>query len=373
MGWPKDEFIRTSYTTEGDISCGAKIMTAKGEQLVKYDYFNVSKFPEIMNIYGDKPKEIFIEFPNFGDVEEFASYAFYDYNQKRLKRICDRDIFTAISDFKDYIDGKPIEYHRGEKHKCIFPDCKGKCKAGIRITARVVNNEEQQIYLLPGFVSFVNHNYKSGNRIVTQLKDIINKFGKAAITAFIWKIKVIMVQGKYDKDPTFSLEIAGPRRAPLAQQLLAESGIDNIQVKNKKAEKGKEPQASIYDNVKDAEFEEIVPEETSEGIINDDLPFQDAGMGSSKGKFDKLNHMPPSVSAAQADPNRKEPGDTPKASSGDIPVLNEYMVLKKRAESCETKDEWRNILQALNNSRELSPVEKKGINEILQQIKDIVK
>lgn len=124
----------------GSITCGDR--NSKGFPQ-KLDHWNISAFPELVAIYGDKPKELLVYVP--GTLEEVFDCYKGAWGGSTAKRICDgRECTHRI---QETIGGQ--RYAEGEISACVCtalpPESKERCDTRGRVYVMVAHPETRQI------------------------------------------------------------------------------------------------------------------------------------------------------------------------------------------------------------------------------------
>jgi len=130
---------RVPTDPRGDISSGRKNEKGLPEKL---PYFNVEDFPEVKEMYGDKPTEIVLFFPT-DNLNDFLSYRHEKWGAKGDKavliRYCDNE--ECIHRIAEEVGG--IKYEAGEISECIcdaLPENDPKlCQARFWFKAYIAN------------------------------------------------------------------------------------------------------------------------------------------------------------------------------------------------------------------------------------------
>jgi hypothetical protein len=206
--------MRFAVDRRGKITSGEKGTSSTGKEIPKsLDHFNVDKFPELANAYGDKPKELTLYFP--GDtITDFFDCEFNTYSSANTKiRSCNGE--ECIHRIQEEING--ATYAAGEAGACVCqtmsPDDKKRCKyvaylrawIGIPQPSGAPKIDNTLCYL------FMTHSQNSGDAIYSELKKI-ELLNHGILRGIPFKISVHMAAGKMnakEKFPIWSLEAIG--------------------------------------------------------------------------------------------------------------------------------------------------------------------
>ena len=227
---------RFSVDKRGKITTGIKKLTANGKEYPSTtDYFVVDDFPEIKEIYGEKPKKLVIIFPddeilNFFDV----NYVLYGSNNQIIRKCDGEECYHRINEELDlvcrYDNDEIIEaeeiykekYVAGEITKCV---CKlmaeeiirdGKtirnpslCNVAMYMKAFILNYKNGRI-ISPNCYLFYSGSENTAGNIYSELIKIKNFFG-GRIKGLPFGLSVEMVTGKIAKNkfPIWNLQILG--------------------------------------------------------------------------------------------------------------------------------------------------------------------
>ena len=204
-------------TMKARVNCDQRGKISSGEKSDKgfprsLDYFNVSKFPELLEAYGDKPKELNLYFPT-DNIPDFYENEFSLYGANNKLRSCDGE--TCIHRIQEDIGG--ATYAAGEATPCVCqtmaPDDKKRCKyvcylrawIGIPQPSGAPKIESHLCYL------FMTHSQNSGDSIYSEL-DTIRTLNRGILRGVPFKLSVRMVAGKMnakEKFPIWSLQAQG--------------------------------------------------------------------------------------------------------------------------------------------------------------------
>lgn len=168
---------RITVDMRGKITSGKKNDKGMPQKL---DYFDVSDFPELKVIYGEKPTKILVYVPTDDPIDfyESAYNSWYTANggTSGKKRCCDGEI--CVHRIQETIAGKTYgageespcickDLPDGDKNKCRF-DCYFKVFIGDPVRGKIIN---------PSCYMFSTHSQNSADAILSELnkmKDINN-------------------------------------------------------------------------------------------------------------------------------------------------------------------------------------------------------
>lgn len=197
----------------GYITTGRKSEKGRPQTL---DHFNVERFPEIIQYYGERPTELVIMLPD-DDIETFFTDDFaawgQEYGSAVKKRFCNGKQCTHRID--ETVEG--VTYGRGEVSACICEDLPADSKARCRYTAilkaSLVSPDGQRI-ISPHVYGFKTGSQNSGDQIFGELERLdlllrIHGDGRPQLKGKLCTLSVKMVQGKESvmtKFPIWTLE-----------------------------------------------------------------------------------------------------------------------------------------------------------------------
>ena len=206
--------MRFAVDQRGKITSGEKGTSSGGKEIPKsLDHFNVSKFPELAEAYGDKPKDLILFFPS-DNIADFFDDEYNTYSSANTKiRSCDGE--TCIHRIQEEING--ATYAAGEATPCVChtmnPDDKKRCKyvaylrawVGIPQPSGTPRIESHLCYM------FMTRSHNSGDSIKSGLKKI-ELLNHGILRGIPFKLSVHMAAGKTnakEKFPIWSLEAIG--------------------------------------------------------------------------------------------------------------------------------------------------------------------
>ncbi|MEI6851188.1 MAG: hypothetical protein WCL06_00035 [Bacteroidota bacterium] len=154
------------YDKTGQISTGRLGENGQPESL---DYFNITKFPAIMEEYGNKPDTLWIAFPS-DNPEDFMTYRCVQWGKnKQTKRVCDRkNFFVRFDQFAgvDTVNNQNRFHKVGENYPCQFPNCK--CTVDFNFIAFVLHPMTgKAMNWTP--IKFHSTSWEAGRRFLTEL------------------------------------------------------------------------------------------------------------------------------------------------------------------------------------------------------------
>ena len=179
------------------------------------DHFDVSAFPEIAAVYGDKPTEIVIALPS-NQIADFFDDTFGAWARKSgdatLKRNCDG--VECTHRVEEALNG--VQYGRGEVSECVCVDLpeddKQRCSYTAILKAFVLHPDGRE-FLSPICYAFKTGSLNSGDSVRSELlkMDFLMRqqnAGENRLAGLPLRLSVRMVGGKADarqKFPIWSL------------------------------------------------------------------------------------------------------------------------------------------------------------------------
>jgi len=188
----------------GKITTGTKGLSSKGKKIPKsLDYFNLQKFPELIEVYGDKPNKLIIVFGLEDETLFFQTeYVLWARSEKGAwkKRSCDGEECTHH--VPEVIDGK--KFNRGDVHECFgcgSSDCSipsdDQCKCYTGFSAYVVDPGKGRIVSLTPY-RFQTNSVNSGDNLLSELYLVKSQYGKIP-RGLPFELTVDMMEVQTDK------------------------------------------------------------------------------------------------------------------------------------------------------------------------------
>lgn len=221
----KDPRRKVTTDPRGKITAGRKNEVGEMEKL---DYFNVSKFPELLEAYGLKPTAIVV-FPPSDRILDFFDDEYSLWGAPKTegakgvkKRSCDGE--RCIHRTAENVAGH--QYAAGEETACICKDLPLK----VERNGKEINNPDRCRYhaCLKVFIAdprtgkienphpyeFHTHGETSGRAVKSELEkvELINKDREIKLAGVPMMLSVRMAEGKDDarkKYPTWTLRVLG--------------------------------------------------------------------------------------------------------------------------------------------------------------------
>ncbi len=206
----KDFRYRVAADPRGNITTGQRSEAGLPEKL---DYFNVSDFPELIEMYGEKPAELVIYFPTdnpFDFIQDrYERWASKD-GKSVLVRHCDRE--TCIHRISETVGTD--DFGAGEESSCscitFDLDEKKQCKRHMWMKAYVAHPKTFAINN-PLTYFFDNHSRNSAENVIShilQIKDL----NMGVLRNVPFRLSVRMVQDSSEakkKFPIWYLTVIG--------------------------------------------------------------------------------------------------------------------------------------------------------------------
>jgi len=209
--------MRISSDRRGKITTGMKGTSSAGKEIPKsLDYFNVTKFPELIEVYGDKPNKLILIFPG-DNIDEFFQTEYARWSTSKTgnpwkKRTCDGETCHHNTPEALNVDGKDVSYNAGEEHecfKCYEDNCRidadDTCKPYTGFSAFILDPREGEgKIILPRPYRFQTNSINSSDNLLSELYNIFNNFGGIAGIPFTLSVKMMETQvpgakGKVEK------------------------------------------------------------------------------------------------------------------------------------------------------------------------------
>jgi hypothetical protein len=194
----------------GKLKTGMRIRTSEGKEYPKsLEYFNVEKFAELKEAYGEKPAMFVVMFPS-DEPPNFFDCNFEHWGGRKqagqegtLIRRCDGE--TCLHRINETIAGK--SYGAGEESGCVCQglkdDDKQRCRYTAYLKAWIVNPHTNKIEN-PKCYLFETHSQNSGDAIYSALNDVRILTG-GALRGIPFSLSVKMVSGKEDAKQKFPI------------------------------------------------------------------------------------------------------------------------------------------------------------------------
>jgi len=225
--------FKIQYDRRGKISAGR--LTDEGA-MQKLDYFDVSDFPELVEMYGDKPKALTVFLPTNNPLD-FLGYRWERWASRAGKsvmvRFCDRE--SCVHRVQEVVKDKT--YVAGQETPCICKDLnenvkeeKDKmCKRHCWLKAYVVHPES---YAHRNSLAywFDNHSKNSAENVLSEIyKTLARNYGILQNVPF--EISVVVVQDQLDAKknfPVWNMRALGSVEALQQQtkQMLKEAAVE---------------------------------------------------------------------------------------------------------------------------------------------------
>lgn len=212
--------VRVTHDGRGKISAGS----GEAGKMKKLDYFNITAFSELIEIYGDKPTKILVRAPA-NNIEEFYNDAFELWGRPRdaapdvkgtLKRTCTGK--TAIYRTEQTVGGR--KYAAGEEAPCackaLPPEVMSKrgrmvpnpevCKYHCRVKFYACNPDTGNIIHALCYL-FDTHSKNSGKAVFAELDKVE---GRLRFVPFLISVKLVQdMKDIQKKFPVWQLELLG--------------------------------------------------------------------------------------------------------------------------------------------------------------------
>lgn len=212
MAIRKDIRPRITSDMRGKITTGMK--SEKGYPM-SLDYFNISDFPELIAVYGEKPKRIAVTFPS-NALEDFFSTEYNTWGGKTSKpvkkRFCDGEMCTF--NLEEKIGA--IKYAAGAAVPCVckqenFPPEAERCKCYMSLKAYIINPNTGKIESISPY-RFENHSVNSADKLATEILKINTiTGGKLMGVPFVLGVDMVdqLVAGEKRRYPIWSIQAVG--------------------------------------------------------------------------------------------------------------------------------------------------------------------
>jgi hypothetical protein len=199
---------RISADRRGKITTGTKSEKGFPKSL---DYFDVQKFPELIDAYGKAPDKLIVYVPS-NNIEDFyrTEYHLYGGNQTK-KRTCDGT--TCLHHIDETIDG--ISYKAGQETECICKnlpdDSKETCKGYMSL--KVFIADMKGVVINPICYFFESHSTNTADNLYSELQKawrLLN--GRLVGIPFLLSVNMISGKDAKQKFPIWSLQTLGTVR-----------------------------------------------------------------------------------------------------------------------------------------------------------------
>lgn len=215
--------FKISADIRGKITTGTKGKSKGGEDIPKsLDYFNITKFEELIEIYGKKPDKLYVIFPS-DNIDEFFQTEYSVWATSKTgnpwkRRVCDGETCRHVTAEVLEIDGEKKEFNAGEEHgcfKCDEDDCglekRDRCRPYTGFSAFILDPNTGKI-IIPRPYRFQTNSVNSSDNLLTELFSIFNGFGGVKNIPFELTVKMAETQtetGKKTKYPIWNLQAYG--------------------------------------------------------------------------------------------------------------------------------------------------------------------
>lgn len=233
--------LKMSRDPRGKISAGRRNAEGRGEKL---DYFNVSKYPEVMALYGEKPSALWVAVSS-DDLNEVLRAPFEKWvggdirtgKQGTRQRVCDGE--TCIHRLDSVVGGE--KYEAGTTTECVClkhglfdldkdERKKQACQCDVAFTAHILHPETKNLITYHP-VEFTTQSINSAKAVIGTLTALAHitsvelKIGRPVLRMIPMILTVRMVESSKDpkvKFPVWSMVI-GVQRDQLIQGLLLQA------------------------------------------------------------------------------------------------------------------------------------------------------
>lgn len=200
MALRKNMIKRIAGDRRGKITTGTKKISAKGKEYpASLDHFNVTAFPELMDVYGDKPDRLLVYFVS-SDIESFMRSEWSEWGNNIKKRACDGETMT------DFITGKT------EPCACDGFSCGAGLKCWTEFRAYVGNPYDNGKIISPIPYRFETHSPNSGDSIYYGIENIFEMTGgKLVGVPFMLTVRMVetVKDGEKKKYPLWDIQPIG--------------------------------------------------------------------------------------------------------------------------------------------------------------------
>lgn len=227
---------RISVDKRGKITTGLKVANKTGAEYPKaVDYFVIDEFPELVKVYGSKPKKLVIVFPSDEILDFFqADYVLYGGNNQMIRK-CDgeecihriQETVTIVNELDELGNLHSIEpysktYEAGEISECI---CKlmpqtivkdgqnvrnpKRCNCAMYMKAYIVDYKEKRLTNSRCYM-FYSGSENTASNIYSELHRIKMLAGR--LSGLPFGLSVEMVAGRTNakvKYPIWNLQVLG--------------------------------------------------------------------------------------------------------------------------------------------------------------------
>lgn len=195
----KNMKLRIASDHRGKITTGIKAKNAKGVEYPKaLDYFNISDFPELLEVYGEKPAKLLVLFPSI-NIEDFLFSEWSEWGgsgDTSIKKIsCDGETCNDLVNNTT----KP----------CQHPACKCKAYTGLKAW---VADPNTGVIINPVPYRFQTLSPNSGDSLYSAILLAWQMVGgKILGVPFVLSVKMVekLVEGKKNRFPIWDLQPAG--------------------------------------------------------------------------------------------------------------------------------------------------------------------
>jgi hypothetical protein len=199
----RDFRFRIAHDPRGRISTGRLDQSGKPEKL---SWFDLSDFPELAKMYGDKPAALIIMLPT-DQPSDFVTYRMERWAQKTGKptmiRFCDGD--RCVHRIQETIGG--IEYAAGEETDCVCAELDGedkqRCRHHFSMKAWVCDPQTFAIKSTLCYL-FDNHSRNSAEQVLSEIKKM-QTLNNGRISMIPFEVSVKMVSDTLEAKKTFPI------------------------------------------------------------------------------------------------------------------------------------------------------------------------
>jgi hypothetical protein len=199
--------LRVSSDPRGKIKSGMKVNNIPKS----LDYFNISKFPELIRAYGEKPSVLILFFPT-NRISDFFDCSFILWNKTNTKtRSCDGE--TCFHRIAEEVGG--IKYTAGQESPCVCKTSKldSKDKKACRYTAyfkAYIATPQSGKVESPMCYLFETGSHNTGENILSELEKIlVLNDGKLIGVPFALSVKMVAGRDANTKFPIWAITPIG--------------------------------------------------------------------------------------------------------------------------------------------------------------------
>jgi len=191
---------------KGPITSGIKAISERtGNEYPKaVDYFDISKHPELIASYGEKPNKLVI-FAPMARRQDFvdSDYVLYGSNQQKIRRCNGKECFVRVTH-----DVDSHHFEAGQEIPCLCKelelaeDHKKRCRASFWMKVHVADLKKGRVVEIDPYL-FKNGSVNSASNIVSEFDRIQEVFGSLLRIPF--GLEVEMVAGSRDAKTKFPI------------------------------------------------------------------------------------------------------------------------------------------------------------------------